>query len=293
MEATPTNLSSEEIVRWRGILEKRRHIIMDTDDSIKRHAFTELAGNETGEISKVRLHPADLATDTQTVEVLESLSQRNLKSLKDVDDAIERLEKGQFGKCLSCGEKIPNARLEIIPETRFCVECEQDFEEVKNRFASPETGKTVIQLTELTKAFEALKQLTATDIMQADPITVNITEDLNTAMSLLSDNNIRHLPVIDIKGDIQGIISDRDILNTVLQIKPWKTVEKMRNPYHEIGVVTIMTKTPETVQPDADLQEVSTILLENKISCLPVVDGNHLIGIITEADFVKLLGQGL
>ncbi len=293
METVPMTLSNDESVRWRNLLEKRKRVILETDESLKRHAFKELGMDETGEISKIRSHPADLATDTQTVEVLESLSQRNVKSLLDVEDAIDRLDKGQYGNCLSCGEIIPPERLAVIPESRFCIECEQDYEEVKNKFASPNGPKSPMQITDLAKGFEALKQLTAADIMQSDPVSVNMTEDLNTAIGLLSDNNIRHLPVIDSKGDIQGIISDRDILNTVLQIKPWKTAEKTKNPYHEIRVTSVMTKTPETIQPDTNLMDVSSLLLENKISCLPVVDGNHLIGIVTEADFVKLVGQGI
>ena len=51
----------------------------------------------------------------------------------------------------------------------------------------------------------------------------------------------------------------------------------------------VMSKTPETISPDTKLNDAATILLENKISCLPVVEGNHLVGIITESDFVKFL----
>jgi CBS domain-containing membrane protein len=48
-----------------------------------------------------------------------------------------------------------------------------------------------------------------------------------------------------------------------------------------------MTTEPETVEPETSLSEAASLLLENKIGCLPVVEGMHLVGILTEADFVR------
>jgi CBS domain-containing membrane protein len=48
-----------------------------------------------------------------------------------------------------------------------------------------------------------------------------------------------------------------------------------------------MTPEPLTVEPDTPLTEAAATLLENKIGCLPVVEGSHLVGILTEADFVR------
>lgn len=293
IDTEPTSINNENIVHWRNLLEKRKKTILEAGESYKRHAFQELGMEETGEISNIRLHAADLATNTQTIEVLESLSEQNVQRLQEIEDAIDRLNKGQYGKCLNCDTPISSKRLNAIPEAKFCIECEQDFEDNKNKFSSPYGPQASTQFIELNKELEALKTLTAESIMQANPITLQREEDLNTAINLMSDNNIRHLPVVDSDGNIQGIISDRDILSVVLKVKPWLLEEKIQNPYHQIHINVVMTKTPETVSPDTSLIDVCNLLLENKISCLPVVEGNHLIGIITEADFVKLIGQGL
>ena len=146
---------------------------------------------------------------------------------------------------------------------------------------------------DLTTTLETVAKIWVSDIMQKNPITVNLSESLDTATGLLSDNNIRHLPVIDKEGDIHGIISDRDLLNAILQIPPGKLLDRIENPWVSTQVRTVMTKTPETVTPETTLVEAGAILLENKISCLPVVEGNHLVGIITSSDFVKLVSQGL
>ena len=54
----------------------------------------------------------------------------------------------------------------------------------------------------------------------------------------------------------------------------------------------IMTTDVETIDPEADVREAAQILYDNKIGCLPVVEGSRLVGILTEADFVRLMAQG-
>ena len=49
----------------------------------------------------------------------------------------------------------------------------------------------------------------------------------------------------------------------------------------------IMVTEPETIEPDTPLAEAAEIMLENKIGCLPVTEGTRLVGILTEADFVR------
>lgn len=49
----------------------------------------------------------------------------------------------------------------------------------------------------------------------------------------------------------------------------------------------IMATEVETVEPDEDLRTAAGMLLENKIGCLPVVEGEHLVGILAESDFVR------
>lgn len=146
---------------------------------------------------------------------------------------------------------------------------------------------------DLSKTLASLGKIWVSDIMQKNPITINLNESLDTATGLLSDNNIRHLPVTNHDGEIFGVVSDRDLLNAILRIPPGKLLDRIENPWNAAPVKSIMSKTPETVTPDTTLAEAGALLLENKISCLPVVEGNLLVGIITSSDFVKLVSQGL
>jgi CBS domain-containing membrane protein len=144
----------------------------------------------------------------------------------------------------------------------------------------------------LSKNLSAIRKIWVGDVMHRDPIVVDVREKIEVAAGLLSDNNIRHLPVIDSDGNLQGIISDRDLLGAVLNTRPWVLQERLDTQRSHHRVREFMSTSPETITPDMDLLEAGSLMLENKISCLPVVEGNRVVGIITATDFVKLVCEG-
>ncbi|NNL10583.1 MAG: TraR/DksA family transcriptional regulator [Pseudomonadales bacterium] len=71
-------------------------------------------------------YPADFAEQAVEVEnnqVVEQLDENGKHRLAEIRSALARIEKGCFGICESCGEEIKQSRLEIIPHTRFCIDC--------------------------------------------------------------------------------------------------------------------------------------------------------------------------
>lgn len=149
------------------------------------------------------------------------------------------------------------------------------------------------RVDKISKNLGALGEIWVGDVMKTNPICVNSKESIDVAAGLLSDNNIRHLPVVDSDGNLQGILSDRDLLGAVMKTRPWILQDRLDNSWTQHRVREFMTKTPETVTADVDLTEAGNRMLENKISCLPVVEGNRVVGIITESDFVRLICEGL
>jgi DnaK suppressor protein len=67
----------------------------------------------------------DLAQDYSSAERRSALLAQMEESFQEVDDALERLAQGEYGKCVNCGKPIPAARLEAIPQTPYCVDCQQ------------------------------------------------------------------------------------------------------------------------------------------------------------------------
>lgn len=293
MELEKKAFSNEELIQWRSTLEKRKLIVLAAEANLKRHATEELSAEGSGEISRVRLHSGDLATNTQELETLETLSVKNIKSVQDIDDAMIRIDRGTFGLCLNCGESISVARLKAVPESKYCIDCQQDLERTQETTAQQRFPANAVLPQALLKSLEILGKISVADIMQENPITLRFNESLDTAIELMTNNKVRHLLVVDDKGDIQGVLSDRDWLGVVISIRPSIVSQRVENMWGKTKVSQIMTKVPEIISPESSLFDAGTMMLENKISCLPVVEGNHLVGIITESDFVKLITQGI
>jgi DnaK suppressor protein len=72
--------------------------------------------------------PADMAANAYTKELLVSMSDNDRQLLNLIDEALERMEDSGFGKCIRCGQALPEKRLEAVPWARHCVRC-QDLHE--------------------------------------------------------------------------------------------------------------------------------------------------------------------
>ena len=67
-------------------------------------------------------HPADVASETEAREL--DLARQTMFEARIglIDEALRRLERGEYGRCIVCGREIPEARLDLVPETPYCVE---------------------------------------------------------------------------------------------------------------------------------------------------------------------------
>ncbi len=141
-------------------------------------------------------------------------------------------------------------------------------------------------------ATAAAWKLSVRDLMTERVIAVQPDTDLTAVRDLLWEHNIRHLPVVDGDGDLIGLVSQRDLLRHAL-------IDQHHLPdYVEEAVLErlkasdVMTAQVERVSADTDLRDAAQTMFENKYGCLPVTEGDRLIGILTEADFVRFLGRG-
>jgi acetoin utilization protein AcuB len=133
------------------------------------------------------------------------------------------------------------------------------------------------------------KKLKVRDLMTEEVRSLSTADTALVAWDLMDDKHIRHLPVIDEDGEVVGLVSERDILRNALAGATELPVSAQRDYLRTIRVEEIMTSVPYTVEPESDLAEAGRMMLEFKISCLPVVEGSTLVGIITESDFVRRL----
>jgi CBS domain-containing protein len=122
-------------------------------------------------------------------------------------------------------------------------------------------------------------------IMTTDLFTVNQDELVDMAAYVMNWQHIRHVPVEDAEHRLVGLVSHRSLLRLVAAME--QGTATTARPVSEIMNVEVITVTPDTPTLDA-----IRLMRDNRISCLPVVEeGNRLIGIVTEHDFMEIAGQ--
>jgi len=126
------------------------------------------------------------------------------------------------------------------------------------------------------------------EIMTGQLATVDRSDSVAFAEDMMNANRVRHLPVVD--GDVLvGIVTQRDVLAASVPSVSAPSEEDDREMKSRLRVERIMRGYVETVAPDSEAIEAADRLLLHKIGCLPVVDERkHVLGIVTEADFVRL-----
>jgi acetoin utilization protein AcuB len=130
------------------------------------------------------------------------------------------------------------------------------------------------------------------DVMQSKLVTVNPRTTLPQAMRLAAERRIRHLPVVE-DGELLGIVSDRDLKQAMASPATSLDVHELNYLLSRLTVAEIMSKVVITITPLAPVEEAARLMLQEKISALPVVDGGQLVGIVTETDVLDLLVRAL
>lgn len=126
------------------------------------------------------------------------------------------------------------------------------------------------------------------DMMTNELFSLKTTDTLRTARSMMSLARIRHIPIVDKTGAFIGLLTHRDILQA--SISRFAEVDRSVQDEIDAGIpiAEIMRTDVTAVPPDLDVRDAAEMLLNHKYGCLPVVEDEKLVGIITEADFLKL-----
>jgi len=121
-------------------------------------------------------------------------------------------------------------------------------------------------------------------IMSTNLITVSPAATLAEARSLMHDNRIHHIPVVE--GDKLVVLIT--LTNVLAATDSFLRDDKSRIHANEIGIKDAMVTDVATVDVNASLRHAALFLEKHKIGCLPVLDDDKLIGIITDTDFVAV-----
>lgn len=123
------------------------------------------------------------------------------------------------------------------------------------------------------------------EIMRTEIATLTENDSIADALKIMNAKKIRHLPIIDENRKLVGLVTDRDIRDASPSIfDTEKFKEEMKNP-----VKVIMKTDVITGHPLDFVEEISAILYEHRIGCLPILKDDKLVGIVTETDLLRTL----
>ena len=128
-----------------------------------------------------------------------------------------------------------------------------------------------------------------TDWMSKNVYTVNSDSPLSEAVKILREKKIKHLPVVDKKHAVVGVLSDRDIKEYMPSKATTLDVFELHNVLLETKIAKVMKKQVFTAKPDLPIEEAAMLMYDKNIGCLPIVENNKLVGIISDRDLFRVL----
>jgi len=128
-------------------------------------------------------------------------------------------------------------------------------------------------------------------------ITITPQASLDDAWQLMSTEKISRLPVVDKKGKMVGIITEKQILRYSPSLATTLDVYEIKGAMTHMTVEKVMQTEVITIDADTPIEEAARIMEDSDISGIPVIEENQLVGMITEADlfnaFLEVLGARL
>ena len=125
------------------------------------------------------------------------------------------------------------------------------------------------------------------DLMQREVATLEESERLDLADDIMRLGRVRHMPVVE-GNRVKGIVSQRDLFAASLS----KTIDfeptERRAFLHSIDVSEVMSRNVVSVPPETTLREAARCMLRRGIGCLPVVENELLVGLVTETDLLRV-----
>jgi acetoin utilization protein AcuB len=126
-------------------------------------------------------------------------------------------------------------------------------------------------------------------IMHRDIISVGLETSLSEAMELTKVHRIRHLIVIDSRKNLAGIVSSHDINQTLASPATSLSTHELNYLIDQVKVESFMKRNVITVNPGTTVERAAYIMQKNKISALPVIKENRIVGIVTSSDVMGVL----
>ena len=125
--------------------------------------------------------------------------------------------------------------------------------------------------------------------MTKNPVTISPDANVVEASELMKKEKVHRLPVLDKDKKLVGVISEKDILFASPSPASSLSIHEMAYLLSKLTVRKLMTKDPVTITKDTTVEEAARLMVDQDLSCLPVVEGDKLVGIVSKSDMFKIL----
>lgn len=130
--------------------------------------------------------------------------------------------------------------------------------------------------------------MVAEELMSTRLIVVQVTQSIRRVMTMLSESDVRHLPVVD-EGRLVGMVSDRDLRVLVDPVFEASSSHTTHGAVLDQPISVLMSSDVISVEPESEVEEVIDLMIEHKIGALPVIEPGSakLVGIISYVDVLR------
>ena len=135
-----------------------------------------------------------------------------------------------------------------------------------------------------------MKKNLVRDWMSPNPVTIGPKTTLHEAHAVMKEHQFRRLPVVE-HDMLVGIVTLSEVLHAEPSNATSLSIFELNYLLAKITIDEIMTRQVVTVPPSVTIRDAARIMLEHDVSGLPVMDGDKLVGIITESDIFRVLVQ--
>ena len=133
--------------------------------------------------------------------------------------------------------------------------------------------------------------ITVKEMMTSNPITLSRFNSLHDARKLMEEKGFRHIPIVD-DEELVGLVSQRNIFANGVSSQELMSKEELSKIEAGTLIADIMSTNITTITAKINVADAAHLIFNKKFGCLPVVDNNnHLVGIITDHDFVSMTIQ--
>jgi YteA family regulatory protein len=159
--------------------------------------------DSTSELSSYDNHPGDMGSETYEAEVNQSFRISDKYMLSEIDVALQKIKDENYGECEACHESIEEDRLEIMPHARFCIDCENNYEQ---KIDDEEHGRPIEEEV-IPNLGYSFRDTTMEDEVGFDG--EDTWQDLNEYNVKMSDNDFSHEDSFGYVEDVDQVSNER------------------------------------------------------------------------------------